>query len=216
MERVTNMFPWRQILGNQHVAEATPWFKRLVAGFPPRRPGFESGSGKWNLWWTKWRWGRFPPSASVSPANINSTKFSIITITRGRYNRPVVADVPSGHNMDSTPHYANEKHVAEWYTSSHGERFLETSPSLWDKQTFPWIRIRYIRDQNWVQISKSQVKTGQNGVSRSSEQNREGSDQRGASPRQSLIVSYCNWLWLRVIAKKVLINPIIQSKPRYY
>jgi hypothetical protein len=35
--------------------------------------------------------------------NLHSTKFSIITITRGRYNRPVVADVPSGPNMDSTP-----------------------------------------------------------------------------------------------------------------
>jgi hypothetical protein len=40
------------------------------------------------------------------PANLYSTKFSIIiTITRGRYNRPVVADVPSG--LISTPHYAN-------------------------------------------------------------------------------------------------------------
>jgi hypothetical protein len=45
--------------------------KRLVAGFPPRRP-----------------WGRFSPSTSVSPANLHSTKFSIIIITRGRYNRP--------------------------------------------------------------------------------------------------------------------------------
>jgi hypothetical protein len=31
--------------------------------------------------------GRCPPSTSVSPANLHSTKFSIITITRGRYNR---------------------------------------------------------------------------------------------------------------------------------
>jgi hypothetical protein len=43
---------------------------------------------KWDLWWTKWRRGRFSPSTSVSPA-IHSTKFSIPTITRGRYNRPV-------------------------------------------------------------------------------------------------------------------------------
>jgi hypothetical protein len=40
------------------------------------------------------------------PANLHSTKFFIIIITRGRYNRPVVAVVPSGPNMDSTPHYA--------------------------------------------------------------------------------------------------------------
>jgi hypothetical protein len=43
---------------------------------------------KWDLWWTKWHRGRFSPSTSVSPA-IHSTKFSILTITWGRYNRPV-------------------------------------------------------------------------------------------------------------------------------
>jgi hypothetical protein len=37
---------------------------------------------------TKWRWGRFSPSTSVSPAKLYSTKFSIIIITRGRYNMP--------------------------------------------------------------------------------------------------------------------------------
>jgi hypothetical protein len=31
--------------------------------------------------------GRFSPSTSVSPASLHSTKSSIITITRGRYNR---------------------------------------------------------------------------------------------------------------------------------
>jgi hypothetical protein len=46
------------------------------------------GLAKWDLWWTKWRRGRFSPSTSVSSA-IHSTKFSILTITRGRYNRPV-------------------------------------------------------------------------------------------------------------------------------
>jgi hypothetical protein len=34
----------------------------------------------WDLWWTKWRWGRFQPSISVSPANLHSTNFSTITI----------------------------------------------------------------------------------------------------------------------------------------
>jgi hypothetical protein len=28
------------------------------------------------LWWTKWRWGRFSPSTSVSPANFHSTNCS--------------------------------------------------------------------------------------------------------------------------------------------
>jgi hypothetical protein len=40
----------------------------LVTGFPPRRPGFAPGSGKWDMWWAKWRRGRFSPSTSVYPA----------------------------------------------------------------------------------------------------------------------------------------------------
>jgi hypothetical protein len=32
-------------------------------------------------WWRKWRWGRFSPSTSVSPANLHSTNFSTISIT---------------------------------------------------------------------------------------------------------------------------------------
>jgi hypothetical protein len=35
----------------------------------------------WDLWWTKWRWGRFSPNTSVSPANLYSANFSTITIT---------------------------------------------------------------------------------------------------------------------------------------
>jgi hypothetical protein len=33
-----------------------------------------------DLWWTKWRWGRFSPSTSVSPANLHSTNFSTVPI----------------------------------------------------------------------------------------------------------------------------------------
>jgi hypothetical protein len=33
------------------------------------------------LWWTKWRWGRFSPITSASPANLHSTNLSTITIT---------------------------------------------------------------------------------------------------------------------------------------
>jgi hypothetical protein len=40
-----------------------------------------TGLVMWNLWWTKWRWGRFSPSSSVSLANLHSTNFSTITIT---------------------------------------------------------------------------------------------------------------------------------------
>jgi hypothetical protein len=66
------------------------------------------------LWWTKWRRGRFSPSTSVSPA-IHSTKFSIFTITRDRYNRPV-----SGRRAERTQfglHYATADHEnCPWQT----------------------------------------------------------------------------------------------------
>jgi hypothetical protein len=34
----------------------------------------------WDLWWIKWRRGRFSPSTSVSSANLHSTNCSTITI----------------------------------------------------------------------------------------------------------------------------------------
>jgi hypothetical protein len=43
------------------------------------------------------------------PCQSLSNKFFILTITRGMYNRPEVADVPNGPSMDSTVHYGNEK-----------------------------------------------------------------------------------------------------------
>jgi hypothetical protein len=42
--------------------------------------GSRPGRVMWDLEWTKWRWGRFSPSTSVSPANLHSTNFSTITI----------------------------------------------------------------------------------------------------------------------------------------
>jgi heme/copper-type cytochrome/quinol oxidase subunit 2 len=44
-------------------------------------PGSIAGLVKLDLWWTKWRWGRFSPSTSVSPANLHSTNCSTITLT---------------------------------------------------------------------------------------------------------------------------------------
>jgi hypothetical protein len=34
----------------------------------------------WDLWWTKWHWGRFSPSISLSPANSLSTDCSTFII----------------------------------------------------------------------------------------------------------------------------------------
>jgi hypothetical protein len=42
--------------------------------------GSRPGLVMWDLWWTKWRWCRFSPSTSVSPANLHSTNCSTITL----------------------------------------------------------------------------------------------------------------------------------------
>jgi hypothetical protein len=52
----------------------------MVAGFHGGGLGSKPGLGMWDLWWTKWYWGRFSSSTSVSPANLHSTNFSTITI----------------------------------------------------------------------------------------------------------------------------------------
>jgi hypothetical protein len=90
-------------------------------------------------------------------------------------------------------------------TRFYGDGFLETSPSLCDKQTFPWIRKwkvfsvgptwHYITRPRSVEVSRS-------------------ADQNWVSRRQSSIsvtVIDCDYEWLY---KKVLINSIIQSKSR--
>jgi hypothetical protein len=75
---------------SNRLPEAAPKLKRLVRWLPTAAaPGSRPGLVKWDLWWIKWRWGRFSPSTSVSPANLHSTKLSIIIITRGRYNRAI-------------------------------------------------------------------------------------------------------------------------------
>jgi hypothetical protein len=60
--RISRRYLQHPLLGRYH------YTKRLAAGFPLRRPGFAPGSGKWDLWWTKWLRDRFSPSISVSPA----------------------------------------------------------------------------------------------------------------------------------------------------
>jgi hypothetical protein len=54
--------------------------------------GSNPGLVMWDLWWTKWRWGTFSPSTSVSHAFISISPQS--PIIRGWYNRLVVTAVP--------------------------------------------------------------------------------------------------------------------------
>lgn len=43
-------------LPNYKVSRAVPCLRRLFAGLSKRRPNFDP---IWDLWWTKWHWGRF-------------------------------------------------------------------------------------------------------------------------------------------------------------
>jgi hypothetical protein len=42
--------------------------------------GSSLGLFMWDLWWTKWRWGRFSPNTSVSPANLHSINCSTVIL----------------------------------------------------------------------------------------------------------------------------------------
>jgi hypothetical protein len=43
-------------------------------------PGSSPGQVMWDLWWTKWHWGRFSLSTSVPLANSHSTDYSTFII----------------------------------------------------------------------------------------------------------------------------------------
>jgi hypothetical protein len=73
------------------------------------RPGSCPGS-MCVLWWTKWHWGRFSPSTSVSPANHHSTNFSIPIMTRTGIMGLLVAAVPGGLNW-TPPLYNLNKYI---------------------------------------------------------------------------------------------------------
>jgi hypothetical protein len=61
-------------------------------------PGSKPSLVMWDLWWTKWRWGRFSPSTWVSLANLHPTDFSTITIT---YHLGLVQKASSGQSTQS-------------------------------------------------------------------------------------------------------------------
>jgi hypothetical protein len=76
--------------------KVVPQLRRLVAGFPPRRPGFEHRSGYVGFVVDRVHWSRFSPSTSVSPANCHSTDYSTFIIIIIIIIIQLVADVPSG------------------------------------------------------------------------------------------------------------------------
>jgi hypothetical protein len=86
----------------------------------------------WDLWWTKWRWGGFSPRTSVSLANLHSTKFSIIIITRGSYNRRISGRHAEWTQLDSTPTKRIKKKHGLWSLdhSNHGIESLSDHECL--------------------------------------------------------------------------------------
>jgi hypothetical protein len=72
------------------------YFGRVISQAGTRRlptlggPGSSSGQVMWDLWWTKWHWGRCSPNTSISPANSHTTDCSTIIIYhQDWYNRIV-------------------------------------------------------------------------------------------------------------------------------
>jgi hypothetical protein len=84
------------LIGRAIAQAVSRWLPIAVARVPPVQV-------MWDLWWTKWHWGRFSASTAVSPTNHHSTNLSIIIITRGRYDRPIGGRRAEWTQLDSTP-----------------------------------------------------------------------------------------------------------------
>jgi hypothetical protein len=69
-------------------------------------PGSSPGLDMWDLWWTKWRWGRLFPSTSVSLVNIHSTNSSTITII---YHLGLVQYASTGRRVKWTQSHLTKK-----------------------------------------------------------------------------------------------------------
>jgi hypothetical protein len=88
--------------------------------------------------------------------------------------------------------------------------------------TLPWIRVinKHFLGHGYAILENKRTEFGSI-VDRLEEKSvivrvSRSSDQNGESPKQSFIVSHCNWLWLTEIVREWSIQSIIQSKPRYY
>jgi hypothetical protein len=69
--------------------KAWPWLKRLVAGLPPRGPVSRPVRSMWDLWWSKWHWGRFFSEFFGFPLSISFRHCS--TLINHRPMRCVIA-----------------------------------------------------------------------------------------------------------------------------
>jgi hypothetical protein len=65
----------KQVASREGRAIAQPVSRRL-----PTAAARVRAQVRWGFWWTKWHWGRFSPSTSVSPVNFHSTDYSTLII----------------------------------------------------------------------------------------------------------------------------------------
>jgi hypothetical protein len=96
------------------------------------------------LWWTKWRWGRFSASTSVSPANLHSTNCSSITLIYhlGTYNRPEVAAVPG--DVSPTPLKKKKRCQQPWHAASNNDFLICRTATSTDDETVPLSPLSYL------------------------------------------------------------------------
>jgi hypothetical protein len=97
------------------VLRAVPLLRRLVGDLPSQRPGSIPGHSLWDLWWTKWPWGRFfcrllPFSpAGIIPRMLQSHLYlrsALIRRTNGRSLDGEVLTLFSGFDGLSTARYS--------------------------------------------------------------------------------------------------------------
>jgi hypothetical protein len=78
--------------------------------------GSNSGLIMWDfVMGQKWRWARFSPITSVSPANLHSICFFtiIFTITRGWHNIPGMAAVPIASQTKIKKNYITARAITQ-------------------------------------------------------------------------------------------------------
>jgi hypothetical protein len=100
----------------------------------------------WDLWWTKWRWGKFSPSTSVSPVNLHSTNFFTVTIT---YHPGLVQQASSGRSTQSPTAQIKNKRCCESKHRSAGQTLHIVSNGTKNFRSFSIQDGRLIRIGNW-------------------------------------------------------------------
>jgi hypothetical protein len=83
----------------------------------------------WDMCWTKWRWDRFSPSNSVSPANLHSTNFSTIAIT---YHPELVQQASSGRSTKRLSLNNNTKKITDLAATVLGRVSPSTCIKYWN------------------------------------------------------------------------------------